>query len=414
MNVSIKLTLISLLAMVIYTASVHAQQSGTSMFSFNGFGTAGLVHSSEDKADFTSSVFKPAGAGRNHSWSPHVDSLIAAQVTAKLTPKLSAVVQVISEHNYDNTYRPHLEWANIKYQITPNFSVRAGRTVLPAFLISDTRKVGYTYPWVRPPLEVYRLLPVTNSDGVDSSYRLHFGNVTNTVQVKVGRNDPRLPSNIGGVVDAKQVWSISNTTEYGALTTHITYLQADLTIAPLNTFFDSFRNFGAQGIVIADHYDSNDKHMSLLALSASYDPGKWFVTAEWGHRKIQSSLGILTAWYVSSGYRFDKFTPYVTFARATADNLSDPGLTVSDLPPSHRGQAIELNIILNSLLSMKAVQNTASIGTRWDFMKNTAIKVQFDHTDIGTGSTGVLRNTQPGFQPGGKVNVFSTTIDFVF
>jgi hypothetical protein len=65
-------------------------------------------------------------------------------------------------------------------------------------------------------------------------------------------------------------------------------------------------------------------------------------------------------------------------------------------------------------LSTKPVQSTLSIGGRWDFMRNAALKLQYDHTRIGVGSSGVLTNLQPGFQSGGKVNVISATIDFVF
>lgn len=155
---------------------------GASMFTFSGFGTFGLVHSSEDRADFTdNSRFQPNGAGYTHPWSSDVDSRIGAQVTASFTPQLSAVVQVIAEQNYDNTYKPHVEWANIKYRVTPNFSLRAGRTVLSSFLFSDTRKVGYTIAWVRPPVDLYGLVPITGSDGMDARYEFQAGDAVNTV-----------------------------------------------------------------------------------------------------------------------------------------------------------------------------------------------------------------------------------------
>src|ERR1700684_422544 len=102
--------------------------SGSSVFSFSGFGTVGETHSSEDKADFTASIFQPNGAGHTRIWSPEVDSLIGGQ--------LSAVVQVIAQQNYDGTYRPHVEWANVKYQFTPDLSARIGRVELPTFLFS--------------------------------------------------------------------------------------------------------------------------------------------------------------------------------------------------------------------------------------------------------------------------------------
>jgi hypothetical protein len=51
---------------------------------------------------------------------------------------------------------------------------------------------------------------------------------------------------------------------------------------------------------------------------------------------------------------------------------------------------------------------------RWDFAKSAALKLQLDHSRVGTGSPGTLINIQPGFQPGGRFTVFSATLDFVF
>ncbi len=410
---SYKFISLTLFVLLLYAAGVRADDTGASMFSFNGFGTLGVVHSSEDQADFTSSIFKPNGAGHSHAWSVAVDSLIAGQVTARFTPKLTAVIQVIVEQRYDNTYWPHVEWANIKYQFTPNFSMRVGRIVLSDFLFSDTRKVAYTYPWVRPPLEVYRAAPVTSSDGVDASYHIHLGDFTHTVEGNFGKSDTRLPHG-GGTVEAKWSWGVSYTAEYHAATLNMAYQSTQMTIDSFNSLFNGFRQFGAQGIALADKYDVDNKHVSVIAIGARYDPGKWFVLGEWGHAVTHSVLGTVSGWYVSGGYRFGQFTPYLTYGQATADNLSDPGLTVSALPPSLAGPAKGLNAALNKFLSMKSVQDTISVGARWDFMKNTALKLQFDHTDIGAGSTGTLTNTQPGFRPGGTFNLFSASIDFVF
>jgi hypothetical protein len=146
-----------------------------------------------------------------------------------------------------------------------------------------------------------------------------------------------------------------------------------------------------------------------------YDPGGWFVMSEWC--AIDSKVETIkrSAWYASGGYRIGKFTPYLTYARVKANfNASDPGLNVSGVSPSQAGQATALNAVLSAILRSNPAQKTVSIGGRWDFMKNADIKLQFDHTRIDAGSIGSLINTQPGYQPGGKVNVFSTTIDFVF
>ena len=123
-----KLNAIILVAMLWSPARVGAtaEDHGASMFSFNSFGTLGVVHSSERNADFVGGFSQPNGAGHSNRWSTDVDSRIGGQVSANFTQQLSAVVQLVSEQQYDNTYLPALEWANIRYKITPDFSAVPG------------------------------------------------------------------------------------------------------------------------------------------------------------------------------------------------------------------------------------------------------------------------------------------------
>ena len=51
---------------------------------------------------------------------------------------------------------------------------------------------------------------------------------------------------------------------------------------------------------------------------------------------------------------------------------------------------------------------------RWDFFKNTALKLQYDHVDLGTGSAGRLAHPQPTMVRGGSYNLVSVALDFVF
>jgi hypothetical protein len=393
--------------------SASAEAPGAPMFSFSGFGTLGAVHSNEDHADF-SSVLKPNGAGYTHRWSTDVDSRIAGQINARFTSQLSAMVQVISEQLYDNTYRPQVEWANLKYQPTREISFRVGRIVLPGFLVSDFRKVGYANPWVRPPHEVYTLSPVNNSDGVDAIYRLVVGGFVQSVSASYGKTDVKVPG--GTSADVRRLWTISESVEYGAATVHLSFVQGRFTFTQLDleTLFRALRQFGPQGSALADRYDVDDKLVRLIGLGAMYDPGGWFVMGEWGKRDLNSVFGKSTAWYASGGYRVARFTPYLTYAAVTANsNTSDAGLTVSALPAVLAGPATALNAGLNAALGQIAVQRTISVGMRWDIVNKVDFKLQYDYTRLGAGSAGTLSNLQPGFQRGGSVSLFSVVIDFV-
>jgi hypothetical protein len=387
-----------------------------SVFSFDGFGTLGVVHSSEDNAEFTGSGLTPTGAGFGHSWSAAVDSLIAAQVTANVTSKLSAVLQVVAEQNYDDTYTPHMEWANVKYQFTPDFDVRIGRTALSVFMLTDTRLIRYASPWVRLPVELYDLVPVTSNDGVDASYRMSMGAGTNTVQFTAGGSDTRFPvGDNSGTIHARGLRTLSDTFEEGFATVRVTYGRSHVTIAEFEPLFDEFRQFGPQGVAIADRYDVDNRVVKFFGMGASYDPGKWFVMSELGHFSTDSLPGDNTGWYVSGGPRFGRFTLFATYAaRKVESNRSDPGLTVTDLPPPQAIAAAELNAILNAQLASIAIQRTTSTGVRWDFIKDLDFKLQVDHTRNGAGSPGILHDLQPGFKPGGTVNLISAALDFVF
>jgi hypothetical protein len=409
-----KLTIPALIAVMLYPAGALADEAGTGMFSFNGFGTLGVVHSSDDRADFTASNYEPNGAGYTRGWSPTVDSLIGGQVTATFTPQLSAVVQLIAQQNYNDTYWPHVEWANIKYQFNPDVDVRIGRIVQPSFMVSDSRRVGYTTPWVRPPTEVYSVNPVTYLDGVDASYRLHRGAVTSTLQADYGK-DLSFQFPAGDHLDASSAWGIFDNTEYGAALLHLGYVHATITLhSPADALFDDFRQFGPQGIAIAQAYEVVDKFVTLLSIGASYDSGQWLGMGEWVRSRSDSLIGVSSAWYVSGGYRVGHFTPYVTYAQVTSRITAAAGLNSADLPASVAPLAAALNSGLDAAIASRPAQYTSSVGVRWDFMKDFDLKLQFDRINLGAGSDGTLINIQPGFQPGSTLYLFSAALDFVF
>ncbi|MFP5465634.1 MAG: hypothetical protein ACLGHR_12805, partial [Gammaproteobacteria bacterium] len=166
-----------------------ADTVGSPAISWNGFGTLGAVRSDQDYSDVISSVFlQPNGAGHTRRWDMGVDSKIGGQLDARFSPELSAVLQVVSKHRYDNSWTPEIEWANVKYQFTPAFSARLGRTVAPMFMRSDTTNVGYANPWLRGPQEIYGMVPITHLDGVDVAWNVPVGPVMNSFQANFGYN----------------------------------------------------------------------------------------------------------------------------------------------------------------------------------------------------------------------------------
>lgn len=404
--------LVALAALLLVPTGTNAQQADTPHFAFDGFGTLGLVYSSEDRADFLGNPLRPNGPGHTNTVSPDVDSRLGAQVAATLTPKLTAVVQVIAEQTHEDEYTPGLEWAYVDYAFTPEFSVRAGRMPVNTLFLSDSRKVSYANPWMRPPVELYGLSPITRGESVEASYRLHTGDWTNTLQVSFGRGESKFD---GGSAEAKNAWSVNNMVQHGGFTARAAYSHGQLDIDAFDPIFAGFRAFGPEGDAIANRYEVDDTPFDFLALAAAYDPGSWFGMAEFAWTDFHSVIGEKLAGYVTAGYRFGRVTPYVTYSRvgALSETAAD-GLTVEAYPPEAQDAAAGLNAFLNSFLRSTAQQQNLALGGRWDVATRIAIKLQVDFIDVLYDSSGTFGNQQPGWEPGGSARLLSLATVFVF
>jgi hypothetical protein len=420
-------TLVSAVALTLGTAVAKAADF-KDMFSFRGFGTLGMVHSSEDRADFRGSVFQPDGAGFTRDWDQRTDTRLAVQLSAKFTDKLTAVVQVLSQYQHDRTFTPQIEWANLKYQATPELSVRVGRIALPTFFVSETRLVGYANPWARPPQEVYFVSAITSNDGVDVSYTKAFGRLTNTVQVFYGTSEADLPA---GDVESDPSWGVNWTAQVGDGSVRIGYIKSkfDFNIPSTVPLFSGIKSFGnvltslgltAEGSAaqaMAKRYDLKGNEIGFLSLGGTYDPGQWFVIAEAVKFYGDSLLSDAKAGYATGGYRIGKFTPYATVARLDSDIPFESGIPTARLGGVLLATARALNAGVNtSLNNFSGSQDSASVGVRWDFMDNVAFKAQYDRLSIGDNSNGRLANTKPalGYKTGSEVDVISFVVDFVF
>ena len=347
------------------------------VFKFSGFGSLGVSHSSMKYGDYILDSTVHEGAGLSEDWSSGNDTRLGLQLMGDFSPNVSGVVQLISEYQADDSYYPTIEWANLKYAFTRDVYIRAGRIALPTFLNSDHRKVGYSYPWIHPPLELYKQLQNTNSDGIDGMYRFEIGDAVNSVRfVAFGRSKIDRPTSRS---ISRDMWGLFDTIENGPLTLHAGYQERYSANKTLAT--------GITGT-----YSRN----SDLSVGASYDPGSWFVMSEWIQRKSSYKS---SARYVSAGYRIDKFTPYVTYSQNSPGSLYS-----SDGPPSST----------NIRLAARS-QSTVSIGTRWDFMRHTDFKVQYDQVRLSDESNGYLGNVPSGVTLyGQKFHVISAVLDFIF
>jgi hypothetical protein len=362
-----------------YSTSALAYDFGpSSMFSVNGFGTLGAVHSNLDRADYTAIYLQPNGAGRSDSWSHDVDSVFGLQGAANYG-KWKLVVQGITKQTARDTWKPTIEWANVRYSFTDNFSLRAGRFAMPTYLFSDTRLVRYAMTAVRPSVEVYRMLPVTRLDGAELSYGFKTGSVGHTFRVIHGKN----------TTDLSKVAYARNTDN--------TALIYDMSVGDFTVHAAAQKRKFAVILTTPPGSVGRTQEYKIADFAVNYDNGKQVVMVEvvrtWLKRREVSadSLGYV----VNFGQRLGDLTPYVQYGKL--DPVDDALLSGARAPAS----------------------STKTAGIRWDFYPNFALKAQYDRAQAENRSRGTFVNaitTPPAlaFPVNSSSDQVSISLDFVF
>lgn len=343
----------------------------------SGFGTAGYVATNTNKGEFRANPRQDKGATKSGDWG--VDSRLGLQANVTFNDMFSAVGQLyISRRDGDSS--PEAEWLFVQADLSNNISLRAGRMVMPTFLLSDYRHVGYAQHWIRTPVEVYAAFNTTSFDGVQAIFRHDLGSYRLTTQLSAGVSDDE--EIYGWAFGTFSKTTESNDALYSA---NITLERGDWKARLGHTQKrDVELNVGDYTVARGD-----DKFTSA---GFQYDNGTWLAMSEyiWRRWNVRKDIGgeyDSEAFYVTTGYRFGPVMPYVTY---------------SQMEPQGGGYRFGGD-----------TRKTKAIGVRWDIVRNLAFKVQYEEVSGGMGDqmmpyTEAFREAKP------KTRVYSAALDFIF
>ncbi|WP_017460334.1 porin [Dyella ginsengisoli] len=395
----------ALLALSLSAAfSAHAADNDFS-YRFSGFGTLGYAQTDSNDVLMTNgSQLK----GADKSGSFLLDSRLGGQLDLTFNPRLSATVQAIALQDAKGKFRPRLEWAFVRYNLTNDVSVRVGQLGWPAYLVSDFRYVGYANNWLRPPLEVYNLAALDNFQGADVDWTHSVGSGYLTLKVLGGHAENDLPDSsnhsaklrVNSLMGAYATYEIGNLRMRGGISTgKVSYTTQ--TLDGLYAGLD-FTGFGD----VTHKLALRNSRTNFASIGATYDANNVMITGEYADRRSSSLLlGHSHGWYVTGGYRFGNVMPYVTYAGYYKRNDSNE----ASVPMV--GPLVPLSVGVQGLVQQDS-QHDVALGARWDLHSNIALKAQVDHV-MPSVYGGTFTNVQPGYH-GQAVNVYSAVVDFVF
>lgn len=364
--------------------------------SVRGFGTLGTTYNATGDAEFIRDINQLDGPA--NSWSHDVDSRVGLQLGWRFNDKLDAVVQGVSRYNHRGRYDPQLTWAFLRYAPDAGKQFRLGRVALDMYMLADSRDVGYSYLWVRPPVDYYGVRHITHIDGGDITLKRPLGPGLLWGKLYAGRADEKISAGIDGVVlDAE------GTRVYGG---HINYQwdawHLQLGSTELQYEFDASSEY-MNSIRFAEFFDPalanvlkdiiEPVHMQMTSLGLAYDRGRFYVQAMASHLNRPGDEFDVDSAFVTVGYRMEPFTPYVSLSGSRTE-----GVTYRELGLNFDGET-------------GITQQALSFGARYDFSRNLALKTQLDFINVD--QAGFLwRNIQPDWD--GRTQVLSINLDFVF
>ncbi len=386
----------SLLVFLALFQALTTSAAAEDLVKWSGLAVLGATYSSERRADFTSGIDHPNGAGGTRPTDWWSESRVMLQADAQLSPNVSAMLQGTAEHRYDNSFRPHVTAAALKWQLTPNIYLRLARQPFLNFLVTDDRVA-----WVRPTTEIYQTGLLNLYDGAELGWRTTTGDTTWHAQLYGGAIAYPVPGNTSNIdIQLNQLLGINLFATHGPHTLRVARIRGRLTMhsQDIDQAFARLRMLPG-GMALSNHYQAVEAPTEHRSLAYCYQSERGYVLIEWSQFSTgESFVADSTQGHLTTGYHLGSITPFFTLAGKQANKVaSDP------------------NPILNALFSNRAVgQKSIVVGARWLIQPDTSVKMQLDYVINANNSIGSLSNLQPGFQPGQRYRLLSAALEHSF
>jgi len=329
---------------------------------FNISGFASIVGGTYSEENF---VY--AGYDDDVSFEP--DTLVGLQFVKRISDKLMVTGQFISDGRKD--FDVEAELAYLTYSARPNWDIRAGRLRAPLYYYSDFVDVGYAYPWIRPPVELYGNGAFDVFEGIDTIYRSRIGRWDAMYQLFYGRMDTELGASDLELLDFA---GVNVTFNRRWLTLRAGFVSTDLAVSTSEGIQGLIQTLNGAGFAdLANQLDTTDhKQTKYIALAAIIDYKNWLVNAEFTTVDFDSIfITDSDTWFVMLGRRFDEFTAHITYSSAQAD----PDFEGNTIPLGVAPAFDQLHAIVDSALGNNE-DSSLTFGIRYDVDDGVAVKAE--------------------------------------
>lgn len=349
---------------------------------FNGFGTLSYTRTDKYKDRIPRRNMNQSGIDLEKNGFL-MDSRFGLQIKGQLNDHWSVVGQIVAREQLANHLEDHIDLAFARYQASNEWQIAIGRQAFDLFFLSDHRNTAYSYDWVRPPTEFYGFMPYDSFDGV--KLIRDWGDFDNAWHWDVSVGNIKAKFDLDVLTKSSDVDSTKAEPIYGsALSWQGSQwrVRANVAILKFEQELDDRDelNFLAEHIGpiwpefrrVARDIEGNST-LRYASLGASWTSGDWKVQSEWNIIDADFITVNGQRGYVHVARRWQAWQPFVTFGFAH-DNQR------VDYKPPPRGAGLEfiLDDVTHTVQNMRHNQHSFSLGVRWDFTPQKALKLQCD------------------------------------
>lgn len=308
----------------------------------------------------------------------NAESIFALQAVMDLNEKFRVTAQLVAKGVDD--FEPEFDWYYLTYQANDSLTLMAGRRNIPMYYFSEFSEVGYAYPWMRPPSNLY-WWQITQFNGVNAMYSFDWGDYSNTVTFFYGNE-----------YSDDNVEMLYYDKLYGGTARTVNEIWTDIAGVNWNISGD---NFDVRFV-----YFQNDRDRETIQQDGSIDPFVPFsqtfmgfggsvdiqdftILFDWNLVDYDDDLGTeFPTYLISLVYNMGDYQPYLVYSKADHERTSVP---TEDLEEYY----------------------IMGYGLRYNFLPNAALKIQYDHF--------VEQGHEPtGWAYHGDSDTITIGVDFVF
>lgn len=395
-----------------------------SSWSVGAYGTLGYsLLGTEGPYTFIRELGQGSGSARARSWLP--DSRVALQVGKKINAQTDAVVQVVARDKVKANLKNSIEWAYVSHRPTENLNVRVGRVGVDVFLLSDYRSLGYAQTTVRPNVEFYGFQPFYALDGVDATYTHTTAAARWSLKSQFGRTQTDVALFDGSALHlvANNVVDVTLTRESGPwrLKAGVSSIKTpnDAAPLPLKDPLLAVAALGLPGISqeaaeLARGMEVKGARFNYASVGTSFDDNVWSVQAELCRVTVDQKILVSgSAAYLTVGRRFASVMPFASVSRFLPDReatVAQHNWSAFLGPQAGVLQAVSVRATDTARIE----QRTVSLGARWDFHPQAALKIQWDRFHIQSSGYGLWRSDVSATLNEGRMSMVTASIDWTF